>query len=25
VEVMLDQNDHSPALQRLTERLARKI
>ena len=25
VEVMLDQNDHSPALQRLTERLAKKI
>jgi TPP-dependent 2-oxoacid decarboxylase len=25
IEVMLDQNDHSPALQRLTERLAKKI
>jgi indolepyruvate decarboxylase len=25
LEVMLDQNDHSPALQRLTERLAKRI
>jgi TPP-dependent 2-oxoacid decarboxylase len=25
LEVMLDQNDHSPALQRLTQRLAKKI
>jgi len=25
IEVMLDQNDHSPALQRLTERLGKKI
>jgi indolepyruvate decarboxylase len=25
LEVMLDQNDHSPALQRLTERLGRRI
>jgi TPP-dependent 2-oxoacid decarboxylase len=25
IEVMLDQNDHSPALQRLTQRLGKKI
>ena len=25
LEVMLDQNDHSPALQRLTQRLAKKV